>query len=154
MSSKYKSYNNKREFISIVKEEGDNLREIVLFEGLKPKESESKKEFKFKYDIDVVEYKNDSVTVKINTNDSGFLVFLDNYYPGWKAYIDDQQAHVYRVFWTFKGVYIPDDGEHIVVFKYEPTFLRLGIIISIFTIVLTLIIYKLGLTRSCSLRHL
>jgi len=154
ISNKYKYYNSKEEFIRIVKEEDDNLREIALLEGLEPKKSEMEKEFKLKYDIDIVEYKNDSVTLKVNTNDSGFLVFLDNYYPGWKAYINNQRVQVHRTLWTFKGVYIPDEGEHTVVFKYEPTFFKSGIILSIFTIILTLIIYKLGLTRSRSLRHL
>ena len=53
------------------------------------------------------------------------------YDPGWKAYVDGNEAHIIRLIdGTFMGLMFGEDGEHTVEFKYECPGLKIGIIVS------------------------
>ena len=84
--------------------------------------------------IKVIDYRNNEVALETSTNNDSFLVFSDSYYPGWKAYIDNNETKIYKTNGMFKGIYITE-GEHIVIFKYIPTGLIIGIIVSLATII-------------------
>lgn len=43
----------------------------------------------------------------------------DNYYPGWKVFVDSVEKPVLKAYTTFKAVYL-ESGAHRVVFKYSP----------------------------------
>ena len=49
----------------------------------------------------------------------GYLVLLDNYYPGWYAEVDGQPAEIMRVHYFAKAVFLPV-GQHFVRFAYRP----------------------------------
>ncbi len=49
----------------------------------------------------------------------GLLVYLQNNYPGWKAFIDGKQATVIPVNITFMAITMPA-GSHHIIFKYQP----------------------------------
>ncbi len=67
--------------------------------------------------------------IKIETNSKGnSLLFLsDTFYNGWNAYLDGKKTKIYRADYTFRAVYVPK-GKHEVVFKYEPTSFRVGLL--------------------------
>ena len=69
-------------------------------------------------DIELEEKKNTLFKVKTDSRDSQFLVFSQNDYPGWKAFVDDKEVKIYEVNTVYMGVFIPP-GEHIVDFKYS-----------------------------------
>lgn len=51
------------------------------------------------------------------------LLFIsDNYYPGWKAFVDGAETKIYRAHYSFRAVIVPK-GTHEVVFVYQPSFL-------------------------------
>lgn len=50
---------------------------------------------------------------------SGFLVLLDNYYPGWHVFVDGQRQPIYRAYYTARALYLPA-GRHEVRFVYRP----------------------------------
>jgi uncharacterized membrane protein YfhO len=56
------------------------------------------------------------VVMRVSSQDSGFLVFSDTYYPGWKAYIDGKNSPIYEVNLVQRAVKI-DKGSHTVVEK-------------------------------------
>jgi hypothetical protein len=60
-----------------------------------------------------------SINVKINTKISGFVVITDNYYPGWKAFIDGKEIRVMKAYGTFKAVYT-GMGSHEIRLHYAP----------------------------------
>src|SRR5262249_5718800 len=65
----------------------------------------------------------------VETSRPGVLVLNDAYFPGWKAYIDGEEAIVLRVNYLLKGVFVPE-GVHEVALRYEPASFRIGAIIS------------------------
>lgn len=61
------------------------------------------------------------------------------YSIGWKAYIDGQEAPIYRTNLAFMGIDLPS-GNHSIYFEYEVPYFKLGIITCAFGIVLTVVI--------------
>ncbi|MEK7078202.1 MAG: YfhO family protein [Patescibacteria group bacterium] len=68
--------------------------------------------------IELQEKKNTLFKVKTDSADNQFLIFSQNNYPGWKAFVDGKEAKIYEVNTVYMGVFIPP-GEHIVDFKYS-----------------------------------
>jgi hypothetical protein len=60
-----------------------------------------------------------SIEIQANLNSPGFLVLLDNYYPGWQAYVDGQRASIVRAYYFARAVHL-DAGAHTVRFVYRP----------------------------------
>jgi hypothetical protein len=77
----------------------------------------------------ILRYENTFVTIEAETNDDGILVFLDSYYPGWKAYVDGRETSIVRANHFYRAVPVPR-GKHRVEFKYEPLSFKIGLIIS------------------------
>ena len=49
----------------------------------------------------------------------GFLLLLDTYYPGWKAFVNEAPAAIYRADYNFRAVQVPA-GKSLVRFVYTP----------------------------------
>ncbi|MFQ6101855.1 MAG: YfhO family protein [Anaerolineae bacterium] len=73
----------------------------------------------------VVEYSSHKVVVDVQTDSPGILVLSDNWYPGWYAKMDGQDADILRVNYALRGVYV-DGGTHRVEFQFRPPSLHLG----------------------------
>jgi hypothetical protein len=78
-------------------------------------------------DVRFVTYDADAVTLAVRTSAPGFLVLTDQYYPGWTAEVDGLPAPIHRADYLFRAVYV-DAGEHRVVFRYAPRWLRWGML--------------------------
>jgi hypothetical protein len=78
-----------------------------------------------------------SYTVKTDSPAAGVLVLTDNYYPGWRAYVDGVETRIMKVDLTFKGVFLKK-GIHEVDFKYSPPEFFIGAIVSIVLLMLLL----------------
>ena len=72
-------------------------------------------------DIKVVEYKNGYCEVDIDVTKDGFLIFSENYYPGWHVYLDGEESSLIEVKGLVQGVFLKT-GRHRVVFEYRPNF--------------------------------
>ena len=86
------------------------------------------------------------VMVDVNVSDRGWLVFTENFFPGWKAYIRpfgaqgegvsasgdsvEKQMTLYRADGTFRAVYLDRAGQWTIRFVYSPQSLLLGIYLS------------------------
>ncbi len=55
----------------------------------------------------------------------GFVVLSDQFYPGWRAYVDGRESPIYRANYLFRAVPVPA-GEHVVEFTYQPVSVGLG----------------------------
>ncbi len=61
-----------------------------------------------------------------------FLVLHDTYFPGWRAYVNGEQAPILCVDYCFRGVVVPDGPPaDRVDFVYEPTSCKLGGFLSV-----------------------
>lgn len=65
------------------------------------------------------------------------LVLQGNYRRGWKAWIDKEEAEVFKVNLSARGVYLPA-GTHEVTLKYSPGSFHFGLMISLVTLILLL----------------
>jgi uncharacterized membrane protein YfhO len=66
-----------------------------------------------------------------------FLVHLDTYYPGWKAYVDGEETPVYRADEAFKAVVLPE-GTHDMRFVFRSPLAYVGAGISGLTFLLAI----------------
>ncbi len=79
----------------------------------------------------------DRLSVEVETGSSGFLVVSEQYYPGWRAYIDGKETPVYAVDGILRGVLL-SEGKHTVVFEYKPLSFLIGVIVSIICLLVTI----------------
>lgn len=79
--------------------------------------------------VNITKYNENSLEIDVNTNKNSFLMLTDNYYPGWKAYLDGKETKIYRANYTFRAVELPR-GKHKIMFNYQPDSLKRGAIVS------------------------
>jgi uncharacterized membrane protein YfhO len=76
-------------------------------------------------EIKILKYYPNEVEIETIGNDRGFLVLSDNYYPGWKAYVNGSRKNILRVYYNLRGVYLPQ-GNSRVTFSFEPLSFKIG----------------------------
>jgi hypothetical protein len=86
---------------------------------------------------DIVEYRPNRVTVRVEAGPAGYLVLADVWYPGWTCTVDGREATVYPADYLFRAVEVPE-GEHLVVFTFSPRSYHLGRLVSLATLVAVL----------------
>lgn len=88
----------------------------------------------------IISYEPQEVIIQTKSNAPQMLFLSDNYYPGWKAYIDKKETKIYRANYAFRSIYLPK-GDHKITFTYKPLSFQFGIIISLISVLLLLIIF-------------
>jgi Bacterial membrane protein YfhO len=95
--------------------------------------------------VKVEQTSGDTVRLDVTATAPGMVVLSETYDPGWKAFVDGQQAPVFVADHALRAVPI-EAGEHAIELRYEPHSLRLGILISaVFTFLAFAIAFALGL---------
>lgn len=79
--------------------------------------------------VRIVDYDAQRVVIKVNAQESGWLVLTDSYYPGWIAEIDGEPARMLRANGFMRAVHVPR-GNHIIVMNYVPVLYYFGLIIA------------------------
>ncbi|MBQ0821614.1 YfhO family protein [Microvirga terrae] len=67
----------------------------------------------------IVDYQRNSVTLDVESGESGILVLHDIHYPGWEAWVDGERRPILRANLLFRGVEI-GPGRHRVEFHFRP----------------------------------
>ncbi len=67
-----------------------------------------------------------SVTLAVESDQPGYLVLADAYYPGWRATLDGQPVPIHRANYAFRAVYVPA-GQHTVRFLFNPLIWWVGL---------------------------
>ncbi|MBV9578375.1 MAG: YfhO family protein, partial [Chloroflexi bacterium] len=98
----------------------------------------------------IVSYAPDAVQVHTSADGDAWLVLSDTYYPGWTATVDGQPAAVLRGDVLFRVVPIPA-GDHDVELRFEPTSVRIGLGISLAS--LLCVLAALGVTGRAARRR-
>jgi hypothetical protein len=80
----------------------------------------------------IIEDKRNRVVIDCETQDEAMLVLSDNYYPGWKAYVDGNEAEVSKANCTMRAVRV-QPGRHMVSFEFAPATLRNSVYVTAFT---------------------
>ena len=71
---------------------------------------------------------------------AGVLIYLQNNYHGWHAFIDKDQTTIAPVNTSFMAIQVPA-GDHEIIFRYRPQTIINAWYVSIFSFVLLVIIY-------------
>ena len=139
-------------FVNNLKKVDSANKEIIALDSLNTKKSailnirtsNYKGDFEFQKDstASIKLLKNDITTLVYNTTTTTnqFAVFSEIFYQdGWNAYIDGEKAPHYNVNYVLRGMEIPK-GNHEITFKYEPTVVKTGNIITLLSYGLLLLI--------------
>lgn len=81
----------------------------------------------------IIKYEPEEVIIKTKSNRNAFLVLSDNYYPGWKAYIDGKEVKLYRANYSFRSILVPK-GTHNITFIFDPITFKIGVLGSLISI--------------------
>ncbi|MGQ3679521.1 YfhO family protein [Tenacibaculum discolor] len=138
-------------FVKSLKEVNSANEEIVTLDSLNTKSEAVINSKEFKVGVDTFQ-KDSTATISLvkkdltelmyesNTNSNQFAVFSEIYYKdGWNAYIDGKSVPYYRVNYVLRGMEVPK-GKHTITFKYEPSVIKTGSLLSLFCYALLLII--------------
>ncbi|MCD6018984.1 MAG: hypothetical protein K0S53_2105 [Bacteroidetes bacterium] len=95
--------------------------------------------------ITLLSYKPNDLIYETESNEKGFAVFSEIYYPkGWNAYIDGTLTPHTAVNYVLRGMEIPA-GKHKVEFKFEPQIYKTGNSIAMIGSILLLLVVGGGL---------
>ena len=72
--------------------------------------------------------------IRTHGEQPGVLVVTDSFFPGWEATLDGQAVPILRANTAFRAVAVPA-GEHVVEMRYRPRPFRLGVALSLGTLV-------------------
>ncbi len=76
--------------------------------------------------VEVTTYSGPLIRLRTETNEPGFMVLSEIYYPpGWTATIDGEPVEIYKTNYILRGIKVPA-GEHQVVFRFEPASIYYG----------------------------
>jgi hypothetical protein len=95
---------------------------------------------------EIVRYEPDAVVVRARTSETRYLVLTDSYFPGWRAWIDGRPVEIERASYLFRAVAVPP-GEHTVEWRYRPTSLLVGALISAGGLAVMVALAARGLAR-------
>jgi hypothetical protein len=85
--------------------------------------------------LTILQYGINAVSVAVETDQPGYLVLSDAYYPGWRATVDGQPEPILRANYAFRAVYIPA-GQHTVQFVFAPVIWKVGLGVSGITLLI------------------
>jgi hypothetical protein len=80
--------------------------------------------------VSIANYAPNEVRMLTDASGPSLLVFCENYYPSWKAYVDGRPSKLYRADYTFRAVSLPA-GRHEVIFRFESKQFRQGAMVSL-----------------------
>jgi hypothetical protein len=64
----------------------------------------------------ITSYEENNIVIKTASDEDGFLVLTDSFYPTWHVSIDGKETKIYRANYNFRGVVVPK-GDHTVEFS-------------------------------------
>ncbi len=84
-----------------------------------------------------------TLTLTVDAPRDSWLVVADTDYPGWVATVDGVETPIYRANLNFRAIQV-DAGLHEVRFDYQPGWLLPGALVSVVSLLLALLLYRLG----------
>ncbi|MFX0196821.1 MAG: YfhO family protein [Candidatus Hodarchaeota archaeon] len=95
-------------------------------------------------------YSPNEIIVEVNITQPGFLVLSENYYPGWKVFVDGEQQEIYKAYYTLRMCYLAA-GLHNVRFTYDPASLRIGSWITFLTSIFLVVTISMKIIKNLNL---
>lgn len=96
--------------------------------------------------VTIVRHQPNEVLLRVRMVRQGYVILLDRYDSGWRAWVDGRPAPILRANLMFRAVQV-NSGEHLVRFEYHQLGLRAGLAITAVTLILLLGIYAADRVR-------
>ena len=87
-------------------------------------------------------YEAERVVIQANLKAPGYLVLTDSFHPGWQVKVNGETQKVIRANLIFRAVYL-ESGQNEVEFVYFPRTFRMGLYVTLGTIVVALLLILL-----------
>lgn len=94
----------------------------------------------------LIEYSPNVVRFKTDSQHSSLLFLSDVYSSGWNAFVDNTKVPIIRTDYTFRSVAVPE-GQHEVIFKYQPVSFKIGLVVSFTSLLILLITSKIQYSK-------
>jgi len=88
--------------------------------------------------VQIKTYQPNKIVMETNTTIPAMLVLTDTYYPGWTALVDNTPTPIFRADYTYRALKVPT-GIHTVVLYFNPLSVRIGLILTISSILILLV---------------
>lgn len=134
----YSIVKEKEEIFEILKRDDFDCQKIVLLSE-KPNVPESLERKIYESsnipienlgNVQLLEYKANRISLKVEAERDCFLVLSENYHPDWKVKLDDKERKILRAFHTLRAIFL-EKGEHKIEFYYSSKYYQIGKILSI-----------------------
>jgi hypothetical protein len=76
--------------------------------------------------------------IEVEAARPALLVLTDSHFPGWKARVDGEEKLIWRANSVFRAVEV-GPGRHTVVFRYAPASFKIGVTVSLLTLLIILV---------------
>lgn len=129
LTSDVKTFKSKEEFERLF---FSSEISVLLEEDLKIKKGENGQ-------ASFTSYSPGRMDLKTKSNNDNLLYVSETYFPGWKAYVDGSETKIYRANYAFMSLLVPS-GDHQVFLKYEPSSIKIGLLLSVFSIILFILV--------------
>jgi len=100
----------------------------------------------------ILRYRPNHIHIKVHAAQDGFLLLNDMYYPGWKCDVDGNPQEILRGNYLFRVVRIPK-GPHDVRFAFRPFSVTLGVVVTIFTVLFSILVILLERSKNKPKTH-
>ncbi|MDA8169013.1 MAG: YfhO family protein [Nitrospiraceae bacterium] len=93
--------------------------------------------------VSVAGYHNNWMALDTGFPSRGFVVVSEQYYPGWRAYVDGKETRIYKVDGVLRGVVVPA-GRHRLLFRYRPVKILVALAAGVFISagILSLLVFR------------
>lgn len=88
----------------------------------------------------ITSYRPDEILLEYESPAPAYLFMSEMYYPGWKAYVDGLPIDILQGNYLFRVVAVPE-GKHAIRFVFDPWTIKLGTLVSLFTLFTLLIVF-------------
>ncbi len=101
----------------------------------------------------IISYEPNRVVIQTQSDSPKLLFLSDNYYVGWKAFVNGVETKIYRANYSFRAVPVPA-GANEVIFIYDPLSFKVGVGISIISVLILLGFTIKNLTKNPHVRKI
>ena len=95
-----------------------------------------------KGDVQILTYLPNRIDLETTSLGSAYLLLNETYYPGWKAFVDNNETKVHRANYNFKAIEVPK-GKHKVSFVFDPVSYKIGAVFSLITLLIMMLTFFL-----------
>ncbi len=99
-------------------------------------------------EVEIDKWQSGYIELQAEIDRPALLVVSNSYYPGWQARVNGQSVEIVRTNYIYQGIFLPP-GRHKIEFVYQPTYGRVGMVISLSTLALLVACAVLWLIVRC-----